>query len=124
MKGKIGLNHALKDIEKISRYRLVSRYFLMFLNDAIYCFRDISRYKTLNPDLKYEKHEILPLALDALYQPVGRDIPILLVAFVNAVTKSTKRLGNTLGKIMTSKIQKAAWFDQINTNQLISAMSH
>ena len=50
MKAKIGQNHALKDIVKISRYLLVSRYFLMFPNDAIYCFRDISRYKTLNPD--------------------------------------------------------------------------
>ena len=49
MKAKIGQNHALKDIVKISRYLLVSRYFLMFPNDAIYCFRDISRYKTLNP---------------------------------------------------------------------------
>jgi len=44
MKAKIGQNHALKDIVKISRY------FLMFPNDAIYCFRDISRYKMLNPD--------------------------------------------------------------------------
>ena len=79
---------------------------------------------TISPShhLKYEKHEILPLALVALYQPVGRDIPILLVAFVNAVTKSTKRLGNTLGKIMTSKIQKAYWSDQINTNQLRSVL--
>ena len=50
MKAKIGQNHALKDIVKVSRYLLVSRYFLMFPNDAIYCFRDISRYKTLNPD--------------------------------------------------------------------------
>ena len=49
MKAKIGQNHALKDIVKISRYLLVSQYFLMFPNDAIYCFRDISRYKTLNP---------------------------------------------------------------------------
>ena len=49
MKAKIGHNHALKDIVKISRYLPVSRYFLMFTNDAIYCFRDISRYKTLNP---------------------------------------------------------------------------
>ena len=49
MKAKIGQNHTLKNIVKISRYLLVSRYFLMFPNDAIYCFRDISRYKTLNP---------------------------------------------------------------------------
>ena len=27
------------------------RYFFRFPNDAIYCFRDISRYKTLNPEL-------------------------------------------------------------------------
>ena len=50
MKAKIGQHHALKDIVKISRYLRVSRYFMMFQNDAIYCFRDISQYKTLSPD--------------------------------------------------------------------------
>ena len=30
-------------------HQKISRYFLMFPNDAIYCFRDIWRYKTLSP---------------------------------------------------------------------------
>ena len=59
-------------------------------------------------------YEILPLTLVALYKPVGRDILILLVSSVNAVTKSRKK---ALGNDVTSEIQKAAWFDQINTNQ-------
>ena len=30
----------------------------MFPNDAIYCFRDISRYKTLNPGCNTELNEM------------------------------------------------------------------
>ena len=43
MKGQKWLISCIKNIVKISWYPLVSRYFLMFPNDAIYCFRNISR---------------------------------------------------------------------------------
>ena len=46
-----------KNTVKISQYLLILRYFFRFPNDAIYCFRDISRYKTLNPDHDHDHDE-------------------------------------------------------------------
>ena len=50
--------------QKISRYQKVSRYFLMFPNIAIYCFRDISRYKTLSPGPGAGHHDYLMMIYD------------------------------------------------------------
>ena len=48
MKGQNWPISCIKNIDKISRYLLILRYFLMFPSDAIYCFRKILGHKTLN----------------------------------------------------------------------------
>ena len=54
----------------------------MFSNDAIYCFRDISRYKTLIPDLKVvvelaQRLEVLLLLVE-VSQNLSSDINLLV----------------------------------------------
>ena len=77
MKGQNWPISCIKNIDKISRYLLILRYFLMFPSDAIYCFRKILGHKTLNTgtDVPVVAVGVLPLFICQHFSLFCLDFP-------------------------------------------------